>query len=102
MLDDIAGFDWDSGNIEKCQKHGVSVDEIEAVFDDSVIVSPDLAHSEIEQRLIAINRNAAGKPIFVAFTLREFESGTFVRPVSARYMHLKEAIRYEKSARIEN
>ena len=102
MLDDIAGFDWDNGDLAKCQRHGVSVEEIEAVFDAAVIVSPDLAHSEFEQRLIAINRNTAGKPIFVAFTLRELESGTFVRPVSARYMHLKEAIRYEKSARIEN
>ena len=25
-----ANFDWDDGNREKCQKHGVSVTEIEA------------------------------------------------------------------------
>jgi hypothetical protein len=27
-----AGFDWDTGNWEKCQKHGVSIAEIEAVL----------------------------------------------------------------------
>ena len=102
MLESVAGFDWDNGNLAKCQRHGVSIDEIKAVFDASVIVSPDLLHSEFEQRLIAINRNTSGRPIFVAFTLREFESGTFIRHVSARYMHIEEANRYEKSAHTEN
>ena len=23
MLETVAGFDWDAGNLEKCQKHGV-------------------------------------------------------------------------------
>jgi uncharacterized DUF497 family protein len=26
------GFDWDSGNRAKCQKHGVSIAEIESLF----------------------------------------------------------------------
>jgi len=28
----VAGFDWDSGNREKYQKHGASLAEIEALF----------------------------------------------------------------------
>jgi hypothetical protein len=28
------GFDWDDGNLEKCSKHGVSLDEIEDLFSD--------------------------------------------------------------------
>ena len=28
----VAGFDWDEGNLAKCAKHGVPVDEIEALF----------------------------------------------------------------------
>lgn len=26
------GFDWDAGNRDKCQKHGVSIPEIEHVI----------------------------------------------------------------------
>ena len=28
----VQGFDWDGGNRAKCQKHGVSIAEIEALF----------------------------------------------------------------------
>jgi uncharacterized DUF497 family protein len=29
MSDALAGFDWDDGNREKCQKHGVALEEVE-------------------------------------------------------------------------
>jgi uncharacterized DUF497 family protein len=32
MGDALAGFDWDDGNRKKCQKHGVTLDEIEAAL----------------------------------------------------------------------
>jgi uncharacterized protein len=102
MVDGVTGFDWDAGNLAKCQKHGVSIEEIEAVFGPDVIISPDLRHSALEQRLIAVNRNADRRPIFVAFTLREVGEETLIRPVTARYMHLEEVARYEKSTRTEN
>jgi uncharacterized DUF497 family protein len=42
------------------------------------------------------------RAMFVAFTLREKTGKQFVRPISARYMHLKEVEFYEKEmARIE-
>jgi uncharacterized DUF497 family protein len=29
---DVAGFDWDDGDLTKWQKHGVSIGEIDAVL----------------------------------------------------------------------
>ena len=29
----VAGFDWDRGNRDKCRKHGVSLAEIEQIFE---------------------------------------------------------------------
>ena len=28
----LSGVDWDAGNLTKCQKHGVSIEEIEEVW----------------------------------------------------------------------
>lgn len=44
---DRAGFDWDAGNWAKCQKHGVSIGEIEALFrSDTLDIEADDAHSQ--------------------------------------------------------
>ncbi|MEZ5904823.1 MAG: BrnT family toxin [Geminicoccaceae bacterium] len=88
------GFDWDRGNREKCRKHGVSIEEIEALFHGSPGVYADPDHSQTEQRLRAIGRTEAGRWLFVVFTLREFDGQTLIRPVGARYMHAKEVMRY--------
>lgn len=96
------GFDWDSGNREKCQHHGVSIPEIEAVFEDDPLVAPDLKHSHAEERLIAIGRTYAGRYVYVAFTLRTRDRGQLIRPVSARYMHAKEIASHEKSQEEES
>jgi len=29
---EVGGFDWDDGNRTKCQRHGVAIAEIEALF----------------------------------------------------------------------
>lgn len=53
----IDGFEWDEGNCEKCQKHGVSIHEIESLFKDgSLAVFFDKKHSRLEERLIAIGK----------------------------------------------
>lgn len=67
------GFDWDEGNREKCQKHGVSLAEIEAIFKNDPRTAPDLKHSSEEDRLIAVGRTSSGRPVFIAFTLRTKE-----------------------------
>ena len=98
MIDEFQGFEWDDGNREKCQRHGVSITEIELVLTEGPSIAPDFRHSIEEQRFIAVGRNAKGRPMFVAFTFREQDGARLIRPVSARYMHKKEIERYEKSA----
>ena len=93
-----AGFDWDAGNRGKCTKHGVSLGEIEEVFAGPMVVAPDPKHSSGEERLIAIGRTSKDRPVFVAFTIRKMADSTFIRPISARYMHKKEIVAYEKKS----
>jgi hypothetical protein len=95
MLETVAGFDWDAGNLQKCQKHGVSIGEIEALLSSDPGVAPDPDHSAQEDRFIAVGRNSTGRPLFVAFTFRMKDGHRLIRPVSARYMHKKEIVGYE-------
>jgi uncharacterized protein len=56
----IRGFDWDDGNRDKCQKHGMSIEEIEAVFTRPVVILPDRESASGERRLKAIGKNPCG------------------------------------------
>ncbi|WP_439546046.1 BrnT family toxin [Sandarakinorhabdus sp.] len=91
----VQGFDWDAGNRDKCRKHGVSTDEIEAIFRGPHHLFPDPAHSTAETRYLAIGIAGSGRHVFVAFTLRQGEQGQLIRPISARYMHAREIVHYE-------
>jgi uncharacterized DUF497 family protein len=90
-----AGFDWDEGNWWKCQKHGVSIAEVEALLRSGPRVAPDLKHSALEDRFIAVGRTEEGRALFVAFTFRTRNGVRLIRPVGARYMHGKEIEGYE-------
>lgn len=93
----VNGFDWDEGNREKCKKHGLSQKEIEYFFQrKEVLVTPDPKHSDDEERYLAIGHSKKQKPMFVVFTLRDVNGEILIRPISARYMHEKEAKRYEE------
>ena len=61
-------------------------------------VAPDPKHSADEDRLIAVGKTSAGRPLFVAFTIRTKEGRRLIRAVTARYMHETEIAAYEKSA----
>ncbi len=87
-------FDWDDGNRDKARKHGMTVAEIEGFFRLGPLVAPDPKHSAAEQRFIAAGHTAEGRAAFVAFCWRDGR----VRPISARYMHAREARRYEDRA----
>jgi uncharacterized protein len=104
MGDQIAGFDWDEGNREKCQKHGVSIAEIEALFlKADPFIGEDVEHSEHEDRFFAVGNAPTFRMIFVIFTFRQRDGLNIIRPVSARYMHRKEIERYAKKIpRFEN
>ncbi len=101
-MDLPSGLDWDDGNLTKCQKHGVSIEEIEEVLSDDPFLVPDHSHSLNERRFIAVGANRGGRLIFVIFTLRVSGNSELVRPVSARYMHRKEIEKYGKLWRQES
>jgi uncharacterized DUF497 family protein len=56
----VTGFDWDKANRAKCEKHGVSVAEIESLFSRPVLVVPDRGHSQSEERIRAIGKKPKG------------------------------------------
>src|ERR1700722_20029041 len=93
---DVAGFDWDKGNRDKCQKHGVPLAAIESLFEGPLLVFRDLAHSGGEERFKAVGVTNVRRGVLIVFTLRNKGNDAFIRPVSARYMHRKEVEHYEK------
>ena len=93
------GFDWDIANRQKCQKHGLSIDEIEFVVGHAeTLIVHDEKNSKSETRFIAIGRTRQGRFAFVAFTPRQHGNTVLLRPISARYMHKKDIARYEKES----
>jgi uncharacterized protein len=94
----IRGFEWDRGNREKCQKHGMTIEDIETVFTRPVIILPDKEHPSGERRLKAIGMTPGGRRAFVVFTWRAEHGGNaLLRPISARYMHRREVESYEEA-----
>lgn len=93
----VGGFQWDDGNWPKCGKHGVGREEIESLFMSArCTVHPAIDQRATEERFLAIGQGRQSRWLFVVFTLREADGKTLIRPISARYMHKKEAEHYEK------
>ncbi|WP_308165027.1 BrnT family toxin [Acidithiobacillus ferriphilus] len=92
----LSGFDWDDGNWPKCGKHGVSRSEIEQVLRGTPAVMAD-PHPD-EPRMRAIGKTIAGRYVFLVFMKRKIRGKTWLRPISARYMHQKEVDHYESQA----
>ena len=88
----VAGFDWDVGNRDKCQRHGVPLALIESLFFGAIAVFPDPAHSQGEDRFKAIGHTDDGRGVLIVFTLRH---DGIIRPIGARFMHRKEVKYYE-------
>jgi hypothetical protein len=95
-MDRAVGFDWDASNRDKCRKHGVSLAEIERLLSGTPRIAPDGKHSRIEERFVAVGRDSRGRAMFIVFTMRLKGGETFIRPISARYMHKEEIEGYEK------
>lgn len=89
----ISGIEWDAGNWPKCGKHGVSQAEVEEVLLGGPAVMPDPYPDE--PRMRAIGRTQLGRYVFLVFMLRTQNGQTWLRPISARYMHQKEIQHYE-------
>ena len=92
----FSGFNWDEANLKKCQKHGVTIEEVESVFSGTPPIGPDAGHSTAEARFLAIGTARSGRYVFLAFTWRERDGAKLIRPISARYMHAKEVQHYER------
>ena len=69
----VSGFDWDEGNHDKCQRHGMSIVEIETLFGGTVVILPDEAHSLTERRFKAVGKTEEGRQVFIVLTLRADE-----------------------------
>src|SRR5690606_28541430 len=89
------GFEWDAGNsLKSFLKHGVTCLEAEEVFlAGPLVASEDRRHSDSEPRHYCLGRTAAGRFLFVAFTVR----GSRIRVISARDMSRRERRTYEQA-----
>lgn len=95
-LSDITGFDWDEGNARKNDKHNVSMAEAEQVFfNEPLLVLEDSKHSKKEPRFHALGKSDEKRQLHITFTLRQ--AGEKIRIISARDMHKKERVIYEKT-----
>ncbi len=94
-LQRIEGFEWDSGNSRKNEKHGVTQAEAEQVFvNEPLLLLTDKKHSHSEPRFYALGKTNEERLLHVTFTLRG--NGTRIRIISARAMHRKERNIYEQ------
>jgi uncharacterized protein len=96
-LDTIEGFDWDTGNARKNEKHGVTQADTEQVFfNEPLFITPDEKHSDSEHRYRALGKTMNGRFLTIIFTLRQ--NDTLMRVISARDMNTKERRLYEQKA----
>lgn len=92
----VDGFDWDEWNRDKCQKHGLSIEHIESLFQRTIVVLPD-PYGGAEERFRAIGKDSVGRYVFIVFCYRLRDDKILIRPISARYMHQKEIDAYEEA-----
>jgi uncharacterized DUF497 family protein len=87
-------FQWDAGNEQKNEKHGVVNREMEeAFFDKKKAIAPDPRHSQAEQRYILLGRTEKKRLLYIVFTVRTGR----VRVISARDINKKEVKLYEEA-----
>ena len=92
----ITSFDWDEGNARNNEKHGVTMAEAEQVFFNApLLVLEDSRHSNQEPRFHALGKTGDIRLLHITFTVRH--NGEMIRVISARDMHRKERVIYEKA-----
>lgn len=94
ILENCEGFNWDEANYNKnWLKHKVSKIECEQVFfNDPLIISDDVKHSESERRWFLLGRTDKDRKLFIVFTVRK----NLIRVISARSMNKKERELYDE------
>jgi len=96
IINDLIGFDWDSGNRNKnWLKHKVIWRECEEVFfNNPLFIIPDVQHSQSEPRYTALGKTNRKRLLTIIFTVRNEK----IRVISARDMHKKERKFYNEKA----
>ncbi len=87
-------FEWDSyKNQSNLEKHGVTFEEAQFVFDDvfAVIIEDDF-HSISEFREIIVGQSSKNRLLYIVFT----EKKEYIRIISARKLTAPERRRYEQ------
>ena len=81
------GFEWDKKKNEiNLQKHEISFEDAELIFDGPVLASEDKRHSHAEVRIISIGEIKKVAVVIVVHTKR----GENIRIISARKANKKE------------
>jgi uncharacterized protein len=95
-VENIIGFEWDEGNINKnLDKHGLPHSLTEEIFfNEPLLIVEDFRHSKAECRCLALGKTFEDKYLFVAFTARNSK----IRVISARVMNKKERSIYESKS----
>jgi uncharacterized DUF497 family protein len=88
-LENCIGFDWDEANsLKNWEQHRVTPEEAEDLFfHEPLVVRSDARHSKGEKRYYALGQTAAGRRLFMAFTVRRKR----IRVISVRDMNRNEA-----------
>lgn len=93
-LNEIEGFEWDTGNQNKnFLKHKVSGIESEEIFNNEPFVMfQDAKHSNYEPRYLGLGKTNLNRRLSVSFTIRAKK----IRIISARDMSRKERSIYNE------
>lgn len=95
IVKDALEFEWDEGNSDKPNKHGLTRTESEeAFFDDNKVIFRDWKHSAKEQRITLLGKTKGGRLLNITYTIRKKK----IRIVTARHINRKEVPLYEKKA----
>jgi uncharacterized DUF497 family protein len=85
-------FDWDAGNFDHIDIHGVTPEETEEALLDPRRIHISSQHDSDEPRWAILGATEDGRVLFVAYTTR----GDLVRVVTARNATQRERRRYRR------
>ncbi len=93
----IEGLQWNAGNCRKGADNGINQSETAQVFlNQSLLVRPDERHTAIDARFHALGCTTERSRPHISFAFRG--ACRRLRVLSARDMHCKERLRYNKEA----
>ena len=100
VLPEPIDFEWDQGNLDKnWKRHKVSTKEAEETFfNKPVYLFKDTKHSLLEKRYGFFSYTNNGRLLALVFTIRNNK----IRIITARDIHKKERIIYEKETKINS